>query len=233
MSLTNKPFAHRGLHNESFPENSLPAFENAVQNRFGIELDIHLMKDGRLVVFHDDELERMTGKEGFVKELTRDMLSEYKLKGTTYCIPTLKAVLDMVKGRVPLLIEFKVERNTKKIAKTFVKELEKYEGEVFVQSFNPFVLRRLYKLAPKYPRGQLSSFFEYNEIPYYKRVIIKKLWLLKYSHANFVSYNHENLPNRFCKRCKLPVLAYTVRTPEEQKRISDCSDNFIFEDYIP
>lgn len=233
MSLIKKPFAHRGLHNDSFPENSLPAFENAVQNRYGIELDVHLMKDGRLVVFHDDELERMTEKEGFVKELTRDMLSEYKLKDTTYCIPTLKAALDLVKGRVPLLIELKVERNVKKIAKAFVNECEKYNGEVFVQSFHPFVLRKLYKLAPRYKRGQLSSFFEQNEISYFKRFIIKRLWLLKYCHVNFVSYNHKNLPNKFCKKCKLPIFAYTVRTEEEQKRLSDCSDNFIFENYLP
>lgn len=233
MSLTKKPFAHRGLHNESFPENSLPAFENAIQYRYGIELDVHLMKDNRLVVFHDDELERMTGKIGFVKELTRDMLSEYKLKDTTYSIPTFKAVLDLVKGRVPLLVELKVERNAKQIAKAFVSECERYNGEVFVQSFHPFVLRKLYKLAPRYKRGQLSSFFDDYELPYFKRLAIKKLWFLKYSHTNFVSYNYRNLPNKFCKRCKLPILAYTIRSEEEQKRVSEYCDNFIFENYLP
>ena len=99
--------AHRGLHNNNFPENSLGAFENAIKNSYPIELDVHLIADGTLAVFHDDTLARVCGKDGYVKNLTKSELKNYKLLGTEYCIPTLDEVLNLVNGQVPLLIEIK------------------------------------------------------------------------------------------------------------------------------
>ena len=110
--LKNSFIAHRGLHNDKFPENSLSAFENAVKNGFAIENDIHLLADGNVVVFHDDNLKRMCGDDKKINELTLEEVKQYRLKGSDEQIPTLKECLDLVDGKVPLLIEFKC--NSKK-----------------------------------------------------------------------------------------------------------------------
>ncbi|MBO5909905.1 MAG: glycerophosphodiester phosphodiesterase, partial [Clostridia bacterium] len=156
--LLRRPFAHRGVHGE-YPENSIPAFEKAVKMNLGIELDIHITKDNKLVVFHDDNLKRMTGEDEYIKFLTYEQIKSYKLKDGEYTIPLLNEVLKTVKGRVPILIEIKTNNDMKRLVPQLKQELESYEGAVFIQSFNPFVLRRCYKAMPNILRGQLSSFF--------------------------------------------------------------------------
>ena len=93
--LVEYPIAHRGLHTDEMPENSLGAFQNAIDNGYPIELDVHLTCDGTVVVFHDDSLARVTNKDGYVKNLTKDTLKDYSLFGTKYTIPTFKEVLDI------------------------------------------------------------------------------------------------------------------------------------------
>lgn len=231
--MTDRPFAHRGLHDDAYPENSLPAFERAVQAGYNIELDVHLLADGRLAVFHDDTLERMTGERVLIRTLTRDGLSEHRLLGTEYCIPTLRSVLDLVRGRVALLIELKVERNARALAKALVRELDGYAGQVYVQSFHPVALRHMYRLAPQYARGQLSSYFEHDRLGVFKRLLIKKLSFARYSHIDFVSYHHSNLPNRYALKPRKPVLAWTVRSEDEYARVREHCDNIIFEGFLP
>lgn len=226
-------FAHRGLHNDQYPENSLGAFQNAVDNRYAIELDVHLMKDNSLAVFHDDTLMRMTEKRGLIELLTKDELPEYKLKKTIYSIPTLKSVLNVVKGVVPLLIELKVYRNAKKIAKALVNELKGYEGEVMVQSFDPFALRFMYKFAPEYKRGQLSSYFRNDDISSVKKAAIKKMIFNKFAHIDFVSYNVMDAPNKFTDKTKKPLLLWTIKSQEQYDSVKDKCDGIVFENFLP
>ncbi|MBQ7798464.1 MAG: hypothetical protein IJ371_05015 [Clostridia bacterium] len=156
--LLRRPFAHRGVHAE-YPENSMPAFQKSMDLNLSIELDIHLTKDGQIVVFHDDNLKRMTGNNEFIKFLTYDQIKQYKLNNTDYHIPLLKEVFELVKGKVPILIEIKTNNNMKKLVPQLKKEIDNYKGKVFIQSFSPFALRRCYKAMPDVLRGQLSSFF--------------------------------------------------------------------------
>ncbi len=224
--LLRRPFAHRGVHNE-FPENSLPAFEKAMQLNLGIELDIHLTKDNQLVVFHDDNLRRMTGANEYMKLLTYDQIKQYKLVNTNYTIPLLKEVLDLVKGKVPILIEIKSNNNMKKLVPKLKELLDNYTGIIFIQSFNPFVLRRCYKVMPNILRGQLSSFFEDDHLKFYKKIPIKKLFFKNFSHIDFVSYNLNNLPNKYVNKMDIPVLAWTVKTKQDYIKAKQNSNNII------
>lgn len=224
--LLRRPFAHRGVHSE-FPENSLPAFQKAVEMNLAIELDIHLTKDEKLVVFHDDSLHRMAGVNELIKLLSYDEISKYKLNETQYTIPLLEDVLNLVKGKVPILIEIKTNNNMKKLVPQLKKELENYKGEVFIQSFNPFVLRRCYKIMPNYLRGQLSSFFVHDHLRFYKKIPIKKLFFKKFSHIDFVSYNLENLPNKYVNKMDIPVLAWTIKTEEDYNKAHQNANNII------
>lgn len=224
--LLRKPFAHRGVHN-SYPENSLPAFSKAVELRLGIELDIHLSSDGQIVVFHDDTLTRMAGVNKFIKYLTYDEIKTYRLNNTDNYIPLLSEVLGLVKGQVPILIEIKNNNNMHKLLPKLRSELENYKGIIFIQSFNPFVLRKCYKLMPNYLRGQLSSFFVKDRLKFYKKFPIKHLILSKFSHVDFVSYNLENLPNKYVNKMQVPILAWTVKTESDYIKAKQNSNNMI------
>lgn len=224
--LLRRPFAHRGVHNE-YPENSMPAFQKATELNLGIELDIHLTKDGQLVVFHDDNIKRMTGANEYIKLLTYNEIKQYKLNNTEYGIPLLKDVFDLIKGKVPILIEIKTNNNMKKLIPALKQLIDEYKGSVFIQSFNPFALRRCYKVMPEILRGQLSSFFVRDHLKFYKKIPIKKLFFKNFSHIDFVSYNLENLPNKYVNKMDIPVLAWTVKTEEDYKKAKQNANNMI------
>lgn len=226
QKLLSRYFAHRGVHS-AFPENSIPAFQTALDMKWGIELDVHLSKDGEVVVFHDDNLYRMTGVKDYVRFKTLEELKLLKLNNTEYTIPTLKEVLDLVAGKTPILLEIKTENNTKKICQKTIDVLKGYRGDVFIQSFNPFALRYFYKHEPKYLRGQLSSFFAKDSLNFVKKVIIKKMKLNKFAHIDFVSYNIDDLPNRYVNNTHVPVLTWTIRTKEQFQKAKIASNNLI------
>ena len=157
-TLTRKSYAHRGLHNKDagIPENSLPAFEHAVKNGYGIELDVQLTADHCLVVFHDDDTQRMCGKQLIVSQSTMDELWQLRLGNTKERIPLLEDVLRVVGGRVPLIIEIKYQKRYPQLCKALMVQLEGYRGKYCIESFHPFVVRWLYKHVPQVPRGILS-----------------------------------------------------------------------------
>ena len=224
--LLRRPFAHRGVHSV-YPENSLPAFQSAVDANLAIELDVHLSSDGQVVVFHDDNLKRMTGVNEFIKFLTYDQIKQYKLGETDYIIPTLKDVFDLVRGKVPILIEIKTNNNMKKLVPALKQLIEQYKGVVFIQSFNPFVLRRCYKAMPNVLRGQLSSFFVGDHLKFYKKIPIKKLFFKNFSHIDFVSYNIDNLPNKYVNKMNIPVLAWTIKSKDDYAKAKQNANNII------
>ncbi len=162
--LINKPIAHRGLHNEEFPENSLPAFQNAAEHGLPVELDVRLTDDRTVVVFHDEKLSRMTDSDGYVSNLQLSDLENIKLKKTDYGIPTFEQVLETVNERVPILIEIKKSETSFALEEKLIDMLKGYNGEYAVQSFDPFALEYCYKNAPRIMRGQLSSYFHHADI---------------------------------------------------------------------
>ena len=153
-------FAHRGLWGkEGAPENSMPAFRAAVERGFGIELDVHLTKDKKLVVMHDASLLRTVGVEGKIEEMTLGELSSYTLLGSETGIPTLDEVLSLVDGKVPLLIELKCEKNARELSFYAAKRMSEYKGDYCFESFDPRAVKALKKIAPDAVRGQLTQNF--------------------------------------------------------------------------
>ncbi len=152
-----RDYAHRGLHSESVPENSLAAFEAACQAGFGIELDIQLSSDGEVMVFHDYTLVRMTGKEGKLCDFTASELKTLSLGGREQTIPTFSEVLALVNGRVPLLVELKGEDLNASLCPKAAALLKEYRGDYCIESFNPLLLRAMRKELPETYYGQLYT----------------------------------------------------------------------------
>lgn len=231
-------YAHRGLHNEKFPENSVPAFENALQQGYAIELDVHLSKDGTLMVFHDDELLRMTGMPGKVEDYTADELREMKLGDSIYCMPTLDEVLVKVAGKTPLLIELKNIGRAGDLEIELCKKMMDYKGRFAVQSFSPFSMRWFYKNAPEILRGQLSATFYSGAdiIPRWQRWTLRHLMTNVICRPNFINYEQSGIARNIIKRLRkrgLPILAWTVRTDKEEREVSPFADALVFEGIRP
>lgn len=233
--LVETPIAHRGLHDKNLPENSLGAFSHAIEKGYAIELDVQLLADDTVVVFHDESLARMTGNDGYIKYLSKGDLKALTLKGTKESIPTLQEVLKLVDGKVPLLIEVKNKYKVGKLEQALIDILKDYKGEFAVQSFNPFSLGYFRQHAPNIIRGQLSGFFKDEKLGWAKRFTLKRMTLnKKVSQPHFISYEASALPNRFVKKYKnLPLLAWTVRSKEEYLKTVKHCDNIIFEKFIP
>lgn len=151
--------AHRGLHTEDrrIPENSLPAFRAAVEAGYGIELDIQLSKDGEVVVFHDDTLDRVCGVHGRVDAFTLAELREMRLCDTAETIPLLTEVFDVIGGKVPLIIELKMGPRNNELCEKGLALMRGYNGPFCIESFDPRIVRWFKKHAPDILRGQLTD----------------------------------------------------------------------------
>ena len=157
MDLLKVDYAHRGLHTKEFPENSLSAYSNAVDNGYGIEIDVQLSSDGEIFVFHDPTATRMCGVDKKLSEMTSTEIKALRLNNTDERIPTLDEVLSLVDCNVPLLIEIKYYAETMKLCNLLTEKLDLYYGSFAIQSFDPRVLRYFKKHRPKFARGQLVA----------------------------------------------------------------------------
>lgn len=232
-------YAHRGLHDETHAENSLSAFRRAVECGYGIELDVRLAKDGRLVVFHDPTLERVTGIAGKVNEYTAEELRHVRLAGTDEGIPTFAEVLTLVNGRVPLLVELKEEAGEYGVTEKAIEMLSLYTGDYIIESFNPLALGKVKKEIPEIYRGVLSDrFLTHREYRAPMYAVLQNLLLNVVCRPDFIAYSHtgwKNLSLRFVRKCfHATTFAWTVRSQEEEDAaFAHGFDAVIFENYIP
>lgn len=231
-------YAHRGLHGGELPENSVGAFRNAVEHRFGIELDVQLSKDGVPMVFHDDTLNRVCGVDGYLKDYTCEELRAMHLCGSDeYTIPTLEEVLELVDGRVPLLIELKT--GNKELCPTVAPMLDEYRGCFCIESFDPRLLAWMKKYRPQYARGQLvgRSVKENHTKSLAQNVILATLISHVISRPDFVACDINikgNLSVFLCRKlfC-VPVFGWTVRSREDFDACRRRSMTSIFENFVP
>jgi len=187
-------YAHRGLHDEELPENSMGAFRAALENGYGIELDIHLMKDGNLAVIHDTSLLRTAGADVKITDLTTEDLPNYPLANGEL-IPTFDQVLELFAGKAPLIIELKEDGNSKALVDAAVKAMEGYDGPYCMESFDP---RCVYILKKKYPhivRGQLTEdyFHSRSKLPAPLKWALKHQVLNFLTMPDFVAYKYRDL----------------------------------------
>lgn len=227
--------AHRGLHDDNVPENSLPAFSAAISGGYAIEIDIHITADGEIVVFHDDTAKRMCGVDREIEDMTLKEIKQLRLLGTDCAIPTLKECLDTVDSGVPLLIEFKAKNTyiTNRLCIKANEILSDYKGEYFVQSFFPFVLSWYKKNRPDVCRGQLSTAFKGEEL--YKRILARLLTNF-IARPHFISYEHKYPNSISLKLNKLfgaVLICWTLKNEKQLKKAKENFSGFIFEDFIP
>ncbi len=214
----NTRFAHRGLHGNGVPENSLWAFKRALDRGYGIELDVHLMADGELAVIHDHSLKRTANADINIEDLTLKDLNNYHLEGTTEKIPTLKEVLDLYDGKYPLIIELKsTNKNYQKLCLNTAYLLKNYKGKYCIESFDPRCVRWFRLYCPQIIRGQLSQ--NYFKSKSRKHPLILKIimtWLLTnfLTKPDFIAYRFDDRNVLSFKICtnfhKLQGVGWTI-----------------------
>ena len=215
-------YAHRGLHDATSPENSMSAFSKAVEAGYGIELDVHLMKDGNLAVIHDSSLKRTAGVDKKIEDLTGEDLLNYRLEGTEESIPLFTDVLQMVDGKTPLIVEIKVETNNfKAVTEATCKVLENYHGTYCVESFDPRVVAYVRKHYPQFVRGQLAhnSLSESSPVPKFLRFLLTYDLLNFLVVPDFIAYRYQDrktLSNFLCRKLwRVQGVSWTI-TDEKQ-----------------
>lgn len=231
--LFNSPIAHRGLHTKNVCENSLNAFAQAMEHGYGIELDVQLTQDGKVVVFHDLNTFRLTNKDLEVDKTEYADLKILSLGNNQEHIPLLKEVLDLVQGKVPLLIELKVYEYNGELEKAVSKLLDKYQGEYAVCSFNHQSLKWFKNHSPQIPRGLLFG-EERKKISL--RDFFNFIYYFDATKPNFISLNKSLLKSkivRFCTMIKMPMIIWTVNSAQEQKKALKRANAVIFEGFMP
>ncbi len=234
-------YAHRGLHNEERPENSLAAFEAACRAGYGIELDVQLSRDGVPVVFHDGTLARVCGIEAPVSDYTAEELGALSLCGKEgHAVPTLAAVLELVNGRVPLMVEIKgtSKENTWAVCRAAAELLDAYNGGYCMESFNPYAVRWFLENRPHVVRGQLSSCFmkdEKNRTPV--GLLMQSLATNFLTKPDFISFDRRynrlfsfRLATKFWHGY---ATAWTVQSRAQELACRADFNTVIFENYLP
>lgn len=228
--LSSNLIAHRGLHNDKYPENSLGAFKRAIRKNYIIEFDVHLLKDGTAVVFHDDNLYRMCGKRKKIKDFTYDELKKIKLLDTNYTIPTLDSVLKLIDGKVPIIVELKYDVKVGLLEEKVCNLLDNYKGEFCVKSFSPLSILWFKKNRPNYIRGLLIS----NKARNFKEKLMHSFIPFMICKPDFVSCNYLLYRNRRIRKYmrKHPVIAWTVRTENVYNKYKNKFTNMIVEKFL-
>lgn len=232
-------YAHRGLHNADIPENSMPAFSAACDSGYGIELDIQLSSDGRVVVFHDETLLRMCGIDKKVSDLTYEELSKLTLNNSSERIPLLEEVLFLVDGKVPLLIELKgTDKNTSLCDRAF-ELLDLYGGAFCIESFNPLLIGYVKRKRPEYKRGQLVTILKKKDAnqPLPVRFMLSHMLLNFISRPHFIAFDMMKKPTVGILVASSVLgakkFAWTVRSAEDYNSLKERGILSIFENFTP
>ncbi len=233
-------YAHRGLHDNKgdAPENSMKAFEKAVDSGYGIELDVQLSKDKVPVIFHDFTLKRVCGQDGKVYDYTYEELQGFTLCGSKEKIPRLSDFLSMVNGRVPLIVELKVEWTDVSVCPLADEILRGYQGVYCIESFNPLALIWYRRNRNEVMRGQLSdAFFQEEGVKGLLYFVLEHMLLNCVTKPDFIAYNHKyywTLSRQICKKLyRNLAVAWTIKSQKELDARRKDFDLFIFDSFIP
>lgn len=235
--LTSTLIAHRGLHSATVPENSMAAFEAAVDKGYIIELDAQLTKDNQVVVLHDNDLNRMLGVDKKITEVTYEELQDYTLIGSDQKVPLLRDVLTLIADQVPVLVEVKNDLKFGLLEGAMNAVLKTYTGRFAVIAFNPYSLEWFKKNAPSMIRGQVSGHFKLSAeakakgekpLVWYKKFMLSNLLMNFTSKPNFIVYEIEDTSIFRILSIKLlnvPLLGYAIDNQEEYDQAKQHFDN--------
>ena len=239
-----KPLAHRGLHDvaDGRPENSRAAIQAAISQGYGIEIDLQLSADHKAIVFHDFALDRLTDEMGPVRQLTAKLLSDIPLRGSNEGIPDLAAILDLVAGQVPLLIELKDQdgmmgTNVGPLEQEAAKLLRNYTGSLAVMSFNPNSVALLADLLPEVPRGIVTSAYRYGDWPLRDGICdhLRDIPDFDRVGASFISHEVSDLDRPRVADLKdygADILCWTVKSADQEIKARKVAQNITFEQYL-
>ena len=234
-----RTFAHRGLYrkDQSIPENSLPAFQRAVEAGYGIELDVQLSRDGQVVVYHDDTLNRVSGVDARVDAYSYAELREMPLFASKERMPLFTEVLDTVDGKAPLIVELKYGPDWEALCARTLKLLRAYRGAYCVESFHPRIVRWFWKNAPDVLRGQLAEAYKYARVfqPWYNALMMSRLLTNFLTRPQFIAYRigPRCVSERLCERLGAMRVRWTARPEDDWKALAETSDSIIFEHMEP
>lgn len=217
--------AHRGFfnNNEGIPENSLIAFQRAVDFGFGIELDVQLSKDGHLLVFHDDSMKRMCGVDKTIRETTFSEIQKYHLLNTNEKVPLLGDVLKIINGKVPIIVEVKYEGDVIATTKAMAGVMKEYQGAWCMESFDPRSLRWFKQNWPSIIRGQLSTNYWKDSISQtaINKILLSNLMYNMVGRPDFIAYNHLYYDNKSLNICRTffsPIMAaWTIKSKQDME----------------
>ena len=234
-------YAHRGLHSDGAPENSLEAFRRARDKGYGVELDVHLLADGNLAVIHDSNLKRVTGQDGRVEDLTTEQLSQYFLNGTDQTIPEFSQVLQLYAGKAPLIVELKsAGNNCAALCEKACAMLDSYNGLYCLESFDPRCVYWLRKNRPDLIRGQLTENFfksKTSTLPWIFKFIMTVQMLNFLTRPDFIAYKFRDrghFSNLLVDSLwKVPSVTWTLVNEEEYKAAVTENRIPIFESFEP
>ena len=233
--IKSTPISHRGLHDAENPENSLGAFQNSLDKKYAIELDVRITKDGKIVVFHDIETSRLTKKNFTLKDTTLDTLESLSLLETNFKIPSLEKVLKFVDGSVPLLIEIKNEGPVGKLEMELIRILDSYNGDFAIQSFNPLSLKLISKRRPDFKIGLLVGSFNSSKLSLIKKIALKYMLLTPYLSPDFfsVEYGVDILAQKLMLKLysEKPVVFWTISDKGLGKKLLKSGSGIIFEGF--
>lgn len=232
-ALQGHAYAHRGLHGNGVPENSMAAFRAALEQGYGIELDVHLCRDGSLAVMHDSLLRRTTGLDGKICDLTREEWAAIRLEGTEETVPSFSQVLELFRGRQPMIIELKADGNNQAaLCEAVCRALEGYEGVYCLESFDPRCIRWLRRHRPDLIRGQLSENFFRSDLPtpWIIRLLMSFLVVNALGRPDFVAYRFEHRNHPAMQLCRklwgIAGVNWTIRSQVD-------FDTAVAEGYVP
>ncbi len=243
-SLRHLPVAHRALHDRArgIIENSPSAIEAAISAGYAIEIDLQLSADGVAMVFHDDELDRLTERTGPVRNHTAAALGQIRLKDSTDHIPSFAEVLKQVAARAPLLIEIKdqtgdLSPSDGRLEAAVAADLAGYSGDLALMSFNPSCIQHLARLAPHLPRGLTTSAYdpaEWSPVPAATCARLRDIPDYAATGASFISHEAGDLARPRVAALKTEgaaVLCWTIRSAEAEAKARHYADNITFEGY--
>jgi len=242
--LTARPVAHRGLHDAArgIIENMPAAAQAAIAGNFFIECDIQLTSDGEAMVHHDDVLGRLTEGSGALLGKTAAELKAIKFKDTPERMMALGDLCALVAGRVPLVIEVKSHFNgDRKLVKRMAEVLSSYSGPAVGMSFDPDQVLALREIMPHLARGIVAE-REYTATDWPEASPEQRRGMTHLRHAfrtrpHFVAYWVNELPAAAPWIARnifgLPLLSWTVRTPDQRERAARYADQMIFESFVP
>ncbi|MDA7946266.1 MAG: glycerophosphodiester phosphodiesterase [Hyphomicrobiaceae bacterium] len=239
-----QPIAHRGLHNvsEGIVENTPSAIQAAIDAGYAVEVDIQPAGDGKAVVFHDAALDRLTRDSGNVADKNTDDLKRIRFKDTNDRMQTLPELLEQVSDRVPLILEIKSNWGARgPFERTVARDLDRYQGNVAVMSFDPNVTAAFASAAPERPRGLIACAFRnphyWGHIPPLRRFLMRHLLSGFIAKPHFIAYDIEALPALapwvWRNVIRRPLLTWTVRDKAQRERAASHADAMIFEGFRP